>query len=88
MYILHIDWHLAGTALTRNMAISNSVIFAAAQEIFDLVLRKISSELEGDGKLGKSLQILMQFETESAAKADGGDIIATNTISLQRRYKI
>ena len=36
-----------------------------------------------DGKLGKSLQILMQFKTESAAGADGGDIIATNTISLQ-----
>ena len=56
--------------------------------MFDLVFRRISSEAEGDGKLGKSLQILMQFETESAAKADGGDIIATNTISLQRRYKI
>ena len=70
------------------MALSHSVIFAAAQEMFDLVFRRILSELEGDGKLGKSLQILMQFETESAAKADGGDIIATNTISLQRRYKI
>ena len=56
--------------------------------MFDLVFRRISSEPEGDGKLWKSLQILMQFETESAAKADGGDIIATNTISLQRRYKI
>ena len=29
----------------------------------------------------------MQFETESAARADGKDIIATNTISLQYRYK-
>ena len=57
------------------MALSNSVIFAAAQEMFDLVFRRISSELEGDGKLGKSLQILMQFETESAAKADGGILL-------------
>ena len=28
-----------------------------------------------DGKLGKSLQILMQFETESAARADGGILL-------------
>ena len=28
----------------------------------------------------------MQFETESAARADGRDIIATNTISLRYRY--
>ena len=37
--------------ITHRLSHPNGVIFAAAQEMFDLVFRRISSEPKGDGKL-------------------------------------